>query len=358
MMAYEAEACATRAAAGGKEVFLKVIEWAASSPDLIVYKVPFEGNTIERGSSLTVRAGQAAVFCDKGRVADVFGPGMYKLDTDTIPILTRLLSWKYAFEKPFKSDIYFINTQQFVNLKWGTATPVIVRDADYGAVRLRAYGTYAFRVSDAGVFLQEIAGACASFRTQEITDHLRSLIVTMLSDALGESGVPVLDLSANFVEVGDAVHASLNKRLAAAGVTLTAFRFESVSLPPELEKALDENTRLNMMRGNIDVYTQMAQADAMKEAAKSGGTAGSMMGAGLGMGMGMQMANAFAAGAGAQPAQKERPKGGFCPACGASVTAGAKFCPECGSALAKVCPACGAALPANVKFCPECGKKV
>ena len=269
-------------------MFLKVIEWAESAPDVIVWKFPVGKNTIERGSSLTVREGQAVVFCDKGRMADVFGPGMYKLDTDTIPILTRLLSWKYAFEKPFKSDIYFVSTRQFANLKWGTATPVIVRDAEYGAVRLRAYGTYAFRVTDPYVFLKEMSGTCAAFRTQDITDHIRSLLVTFLSDALGESGVPVLDLSANLVELGDGVKTSLEKRLSAIGVGLTAFRFESVSLPPELEKALDENTRLNMMRGNIDIYTQMAQADAMKEAAKNpGGGVGSMMGAGRGMGMGM-----------------------------------------------------------------------
>ncbi len=338
-------------------MFLKVIEWADSSPDTIVWKFPVEKNVIERGSSLTVREGQAVVFCDNGRMADVFGPGRYKLDTDTIPILTRLLSWKYAFEKPFKSDIYFVSMRQFPNLKWGTATPVILRDQDYGAVRLRAYGTYSFRVTQPDVFLKELSGTRASFRTQDITDHIRSLIVTMLSDALGESGVPVLDLAANLVEVGDAVKAALDKRLAAAGIGLGDFRFESVSLPPELEKALDENTRLNMMRGNIDVYTQMAQADAMKEAAKNGGAAGSMMGAGLGMGLGMQMAGAFAQKPEAQPAKKGA-KGAFCPECGAQVSAGAKFCPECGKALQRACPACGAALSANAKFCPECGQKL
>lgn len=336
-------------------MFLKVIEWAETSPDAVVWKYPIGKNTIERDSSLTVREGQAAVFCDKGRMADVFGPGMYKLDTDTLPVLTRLLSWKYAFEKPFKSEIYFISTRQFTGLKWGTATPVIVRDADYGAVRLRAYGTYSFRVTDPYVFMKELSGARSSFVTQDITDHLRSLIVTMLSDALGESGVPALDLSANLVEVGDSVKNSLDKRLASIGVQLGDFRFESVSLPPELEKALDENARLNMMRGNIDVYTQMAQADAMKEAAKNaGGGVGSMMGAGLGMGMGMHMANAF----GTQPKKEARGGGAFCPACGAAVSPNAKFCPECGKSLLRACPACGAALSANAKFCPECGQKL
>lgn len=340
-------------------MFLKVIEWSEASSDIIVYKYPIGNNTVERGSSLTVREGQAAVFCDKGRMADVFGPGMYKLDTDTLPVLTRLLSWKYAFEKPFKSEIYFVSTRQFPNLKWGTATPVLMRDKDYGAVRLRAYGTYAFRVSDPYVFLKELSGSRSSFVTEDITEHIRSLIVTMLSDALGECGVPVLDMSANLVEVGDSVKNLLDKRLASVGISLSAFRFESVSLPPELEKAVDENARLNMMRGNIDVYTQMAQADAMKEAAKNPGGAGSAMGAGLGMGMGMQMANAF----GAQTAKQnaaETPKkeGAFCANCGASVAAGAKFCPECGKPLARTCTSCGASVPSGAKFCPECGQKI
>ena len=339
-------------------MFLKVIEWVGNDPDVIVYKYPIGKNSVERGSSLTVREGQAVVFCDKGRMADVFGPGMYQLETDTLPILTRLLSWKYAFEKPFHSDIYFVNTHRFPNLKWGTATPVIVRDKDYGAVRLRAYGTYAFRVSDPYVFMKELSGARSSFSTQDITDHIRSLIVMMLSDAIGECGVPALDLSANLVEVSDLVCAAIDKRLKDVGISCTDFRFESVSLPPELQKALDENARLNMMRGNIDIYTRMAQADAMKEAAKNGGGAGSAMGAGLGMGMGMQMAQAYAAAA--QPEPKSAPKaaGATCPHCSAAVSENAKFCPECGKSLMRACPACGAALSATVKFCPECGQKI
>ncbi len=341
-------------------MFLKVIEWATNAPDIVVWKYPVGNDTIERGSSLTVREGQAVVFCDKGRMADVFLPGMYKLDTDTLPVLTKLLSWKYAFQTPFKSDIYFVSTKRFTNLKWGTATPIMIRDKDYGAVRLRAYGTYAFRVDDPYIFLKEISGMSTEFRTQEITDHIRSLLVTGLSDAVAESGIPVLDLAANLLELGDAVCQSLGKRLKSSGIGLTDFRFESVSLPPELEKALDETARLTMMRGTMDVYTQMAQADAMREAAKNPGTPGSAIGAGLGLGMGMQMAQAFSASASSTaPAAAKKPSAGrTCAACGASVAAGAKFCPECGQPLAAHCPECGAAVSAGAKFCPECGKKL
>lgn len=340
-------------------MFLKVIEWPQSTPDVIVWKYPVGKDTVERGSSLTVREGQAAVFCDKGRMADVFLPGMYKLDTDTLPVLTRLLSWKYAFQKPFKSDIYFVSTNRFTNMKWGTATPIMVRDKDYGAVRLRAYGTYSFRVADPYLFLKEITGACSAFRTQDITDYIRSLLVTGLSDAVGESGIPVLDLAANLLELGDAVCGSLEKRLEPTGIELTDFRFESVSLPAELEKAIDENARLAMMRGNIDVYTQMAQADAMREAAKNPGTPGSAIGAGLGLGMGMQMAQAFSSAPSAAPAEAKKPASGrVCASCGAAVGAKAKFCPECGKPLSAHCPECGAAVVAGTKFCPECGTKL
>lgn len=343
---------------------LKVIEWTDNSSDTIVYKVNMQGNEIKRGSALTVRESQVAVFCDKGKMADVFLPGYYKLDTDSLPIVTKLLSWKYGFETPYKSDIYFVNTKQFTGQKWGTSNPIMIRDADYGAVRVRGFGTYAFRVKDAFVFMQELSGTNSSFTTRDITDHIRSMLVMGISDAIGESGVPVLDMAANLMELSAAVKQSLSARFESMGLELTAFNFESFSLPPELEKALDESTRLGMMRKNIDIYTQLAQADALKEAAKNPGMAGGTMGAGLGMGMGMQMGQMFAgmaqpqnrgaAGAPAAPAAG----GKHCPNCGAQLSPNAKFCPECGTPVQPKCPNCGANLPANSKFCPECGSKV
>ncbi len=340
---------------------LKVIEWTDNTSDTIVYKVPMAGNQINRGSALNVRESQVAVFCDKGKMADVFLPGYYKLDTDSLPIITKLLSWKYGFQTPYKSDVYFVNTKQFTGQKWGTSNPIMIRDADYGAVRVRGFGTYAFRVKDAFVFMQELSGTNSSFTTRDITDHIRSMLVMGISDAIGESGVPVLDMAANLMELSAAVKKSLSARFEAMGLELSAFNFESFSLPPELEKALDESTRLGMMRKNIDIYTQLAQADALKEAAKNPGMAGGTMGAGLGMGMGMQMGQMFA-----NMNNQNQNRGGqggaaggrHCTNCGAALSAGAKFCPECGTPTEAKCPNCGAKLPANSKFCPECGSKV
>ena len=247
---------------------LKVIEWADNSPNTIVYKVDTKKNVIKKGSKLTVREGQVAVFCDKGRMADVFQPGYYDLDTDSLPILTSLLSWKYGFESPFKSEVYFVNTTRFSKLRWGTANPIMLRDPDFGAVRVRGYGTYSFRVRDAYVFMTELSGSHSTYRTEDITDHIRSMLVMAISDAMGESGISVVDMAANLMELSDEVKKSLDKRFEQMGLELCDFNFENVSLPAELEKAMDENARLGMMRRNVDVYTQMAQADALKEAAK------------------------------------------------------------------------------------------
>ena len=363
---------------------LKVIEWSDNSHNTLVYKIDTKKNVIARGSALTVREGQAAVFCDKGRMADVFLPGYYKLDTDSLPVLTALLSWKYSFETPFKSEVYFVSTNRFTKQRWGTANPIMLRDPDFGAVRVRGYGTYSFRVKDPYVFMTELSGSHSTYRTEDISDHIRSMLVMAISDALGESGISVVDMAANLMELSDAVKASLEKRFSELGLELSDFNFENVSLPAELEKAMDENARLGMFRRNMDVYTRMAQADALKDAAKNPGTAGSAMGAGLGLGMGMQMMNAvkemsaangggtaslcpkcgaevpagakFCARCGAKT--DGGAAGGVCKKCGTRLLAGAKFCSECGTPVETLCPKCGAKLLENAKFCPECGEKL
>ncbi len=363
---------------------LKVIEWSDNSHNTLVYKIDTKKNVIARGSALTVREGQAAVFCDKGRMADVFLPGYYKLDTDSLPVLTALLSWKYGFETPFKSEVYFVSTNRFTKQRWGTANPIMLRDPDFGAVRVRGYGTYSFRVKDPYVFMTELSGSHSTYRTEDISDHIRSMLVMAISDALGESGISVVDIAANLMELSDAVKASLEKRFSELGLELSDFNFENVSLPAELEKAMDENARLGMFRRNMDVYTRMAQADALKDAAKNPGTAGSAMGAGLGLGMGMQMMNAvkemsaangggtaslcpkcgaevpagakFCARCGAKT--DGGAAGGVCKKCGTRLLAGAKFCSECGTPVETLCPKCGAKLLENAKFCPECGEKL
>lgn len=248
---------------------LKNIEWTDDSKNTIVYKVDMRNDYVSKGSVLTVRDSQACIFAHKGKMADVFLPGYYKLDTDSIPILTTLMSWKYGFQNPFRSDIYFVNTKQFTGFKWGTANPIIIRDKDYGAVRVRGYGSYSFRVTDPFVFMQELSGTNSSFTTQDITEYLKSVVVSGISDAIGECKIPVLDMAGNLIELGDMVLKSMQPTFNSLGLELTKFVFENFSMPKELEEALDKNATLGIMRGNLDAYTQMAQADALKEAAKN-----------------------------------------------------------------------------------------
>ncbi len=359
---------------------LKVIEWKDNSSDTIVHRMQInKRDFISKGSMLIVRDSQAAIFSDKGKMADVFLPGTYKLDTHNVPLLTTLMSWKYGFESPFKSDIYYVNTKQFTNRKWGTLNPIMIRDKDFGAVRVRGYGSYAFRVSDPYVFMQELSGTNSSYETQDIEEWLRSIVVTGITDAIAESKIPVLDMAANLLELGEVVSKALAPDLEKIGIELTKFNFENFSLPENLEKVLDKTTELGMMRGSMDVYTQMAQADAIRDAAKNPGMAGSMMGAGIGVGLGAGMGQMFGSALNQTPKEAKvckcpncganvkedtkfcpecgKPVKSTCPKCGKAVKEGSKFCPECGQSLQPVCAKCGAKLNAGAKFCPECGEK-
>lgn len=343
---------------------LKNIEWTDTSSNLIIWKYPINKDHVNKGSALTVRESQVAIFVDKGRLADVFLPGFYKLDTENMPVLTKLMSWKYGFETPFKSDIYFVNTKQFTNQKWGTVNPILVRDKDYGAVRIRGFGNYSFKVDDAYIFMQNLSGTNTKFETTQITDYLRSMVVSGISDAIGESKIAVLDMAANLQELSKIVEAKVASDFKEIGLELTNFVFESFSLPEELEKALDKNTTLGMLRNNMDVYTQMETLEAMKEAAKNPGSAGGTMGAGMGLGMGMGLGNIFAnnmqqmSNNNNQSQQNISTSNKTCPNCHAVLHGNPKFCPECGQKLNQVCPDCGTEVKPNAKFCPECGRKL
>lgn len=332
---------------------LKNIEWTDEKSDVIVYKYPIgPKDQVNKGSVLTVRESQVAIFLHKGQLADVFLPGFYKLDTDNMPILTRLMSWKYGFQTPFKADIYFVNTKQFTNQKWGTSNPILIRDKDYGAVRIRGFGSYAFKVDDAYEFMKNLSGTNSSFVTSEISDYLRGIVVSGIADAIGEAKVGILDLAGNQQELARIVTENLKEDFKEIGLKLTKFVFENFSLPEELEKALDKNTSLGMMRGNMDVYTQVETLKAMNAAANNQGSMGGMMGAGMGMGMGMNMGNMFANNM--QNAQNQAK----CPKCNAVLNGSPKFCPECGTNLKPSCPKCGKQVPAGTKFCPDCGSKI
>ena len=337
--------------------FIEVIEWLDDSQSTLLYRFPVAGQEIKNGAQLIVRESQAAVFVFEGQVADVFTPGKYEIDGGNTPILTKLGAWKYGFNSPFKSEVYFVNTKQFTDLKWGTSNPVMLRDDDFGIVRLRAFGAYSLRVADPAGFIREIAGTNAHFQTEDIDGQLKRSIVTEFSDALGELKIPALDLAAQYKELGEAIRAKINEDFKGWGLEVTKFYVENVSLPPEVEAAMDKRASMGAL-GDAQRYMQFQAADALRDAAQNeGGGAGLGAGLGAGFAVGGQMANAFgqqagtAGGTGAAPSVP-------CPSCGKQNAAGVKFCSDCGSKMeaSKVpCVKCGAELREGAKFCSECG---
>ncbi|MCA0435077.1 MAG: SPFH domain-containing protein [Austwickia sp.] len=273
--------------------FIDIIEWLDDSRDTIVWRYPRGDNEIKNGAKLIVRESQAAVFVSEGRVADAFAPGTYELTTANLPILSDLKGWKYGFESPFKAEVYFVNMRQFTDFKWGTQNPIMVRDPEFGMVRLRAFGGYAVRVTDPVLLLRELVGTDPQFRTDEVGEYLRQMIVARLSKALATAGVSMLDLTARQNEIGNSVAAVLSEDLGAMGLTIPAFYIENISVPPEVEEAMDKRTSMGVL-GDLDRYTKMQAADAMEAAANNpGGGMGASMGMGMGMGMGQAAAESM-----------------------------------------------------------------
>ncbi|MBE7083056.1 MAG: zinc-ribbon domain-containing protein [Clostridiales bacterium] len=344
-------------------LFLRILEWADDSKDTLVYKLPLEkgGREINHKSKLVVRESQLAIFVHKGQICDVFSPGTYSLNTEILPILSKLAGWMYAFQTPTTVDVYFINTKQFTGYKWGTANPIIMRDTDFGAIRVKGYGSYAFKVKDASVFLKELFGTNSSFKTADIADFLKSMLISALSDALAESKISALDLAGNTLEFNQLVKTIIQNKFNEIGLELTNLFIENISLPSDVEKAIDERTKLGILGDKTDVMMKIAAAEAMKDAAKNEGMGGAFMGAGVGIGAGAGMggifADAFKTSTNQNKTQSNEQK--ICPTCGKQVSITAKFCSECGAKLPtkKFCSECGKELSANAKFCPECGTK-
>lgn len=269
--------------------FVDVIEWLDDSPDTMVWRFERHGNEIKYGAKLTVREGQTAVFVNEGEIADVFTPGMYELYTRNLPILSTLQAWPHGFESPFKAEVYFCSTRIFTNLKWGTRNPVILRDPEFGPVRLRAFGTYAIRIKDPAVFLREVVGTDGHFTVDEISDQLRNLIVTRFGTVVAGSGIPILDLAANTEQLGSFVAGRIAPEFANLGLELTTLLVENVSLPPEVEQALDRRTSMGIV-GDLSRYTQFQAAEAMRAAAQNPGAAGAGIGVIVGQALGAQAA--------------------------------------------------------------------
>ncbi|MGJ3224929.1 SPFH domain-containing protein [Micromonospora aurantiaca (nom. illeg.)] len=282
---------------------IDIIEWLDDSRDTMVWRFPRYQNEIKMGAKLVVRESQTAVFVNEGKIADVFEPGTYTLETRNLPILSTLKGWKYGFNSPFKAEVYFVNTRQFTDMKWGTQNPVILRDAEFGVVRVRAFGAFAARVVDASRLLRELVGTDPQFRTEEVQEYLRQLMVGRLGGALATAGVPLLDLAAHQDAIGRRLAAVLTEELAEVGIAIPKFVIENVSVPPEVEQALDKRTSMGAV-GDLDRYTRFQAANAMEAAANNpGGEAGAGIGLGLGMAMGQQMARSMGGGAATHPTQ-------------------------------------------------------
>ncbi len=277
-----------------KGEFIDVIEWTDASDDIMVYRFDRHGNEIKFGAKLTVRESQVAVFINEGQLADVFQPGMYTLETANLPVLSTLQGWKYGFESPFKAEIYFVNTKRFRDLKWGTKNPITLRDAEFGPVRLRAFGTYEIRVKDAPTFLKEIVGTDGYFTTDEISDQLRNVTVSRFATTLASSGIPVLDLAANYDQLSGFLTERIGPEFDQYGLELTKLLVENISLPPAVEEALDKRSSMGVL-GDLSKYTQFQTAEAITKAAENpnGGTAAAGVGLGAGMAMAQQMANSM-----------------------------------------------------------------
>jgi membrane protease subunit (stomatin/prohibitin family) len=358
---------------GKNSQLLKVIEWADDSQNTIVHKADFGVNKIFFGSKLFVRPSQVAIFVSNGKVCDVFEPGKYTLTPANIPFLTALLSLPYGFKSPIVCEVYFVNMKQFINQKWGTTNPVIMRDAEFGAVRLRAYGTYSFRVrvdSDASekekkdkkydkhkgvkMFMTELFGSNSSFTTEDVNDFLRSHIISNLADSIAESRIAVLDMAMNLKEFAKTVKDGVTGEFEKIGLTTTAFNIENISLPENVEKAIDERAAVGAM-GGLGMWKELkmtsATAEAMTTAAGNEGIGG--FGASLGTGLAVADAMKSAMGGmlnnqGGNNASGQNNQGTTIVPL--SVNAGnntdMKFCTECGSKI-----------PANAKFCHTCGAK-
>jgi len=293
----------------GKAQFLDILEWLDDSNDTMAWRFPMRGQEIQNGGKLVVRESQEAVFVNEGQFADCFGPGTHNLATQNLPILATLKGWKYGFESPFKSDVYFLNTKLFNDLGWGTSNPIMMRDVDFGMMRIRAHGIYSIRVKDSKSFLKNVVGTNAVFTTAEIMEQLRKSIQSKFTDALGEAKVPALDLAAKYDELSDLLRLKMDPEFMTMGLECSKLFIQNISLPEEVEAMLDKRTSVGMMAPVMGAYTQMQVADSMPLAAQNpGGIAGMGMGMGLGFGMGNMMGQQMGGAAG-QMQQQAYPQG-------------------------------------------------
>jgi membrane protease subunit (stomatin/prohibitin family) len=317
--------------------FIDVIDWVEPEDGILAYRYPMQDREIQNGGKLTVRASQLALFVNEGRAADAFGPGLYTLNTQTLPILTYIMNWDKAFQSPFKSDVYFFSARMQTDQHWGTQNPITIRDKEFGAIRLRGFGIYSYHVSDAKTFYTKISGTRDIYRVADLEGQLRNTIVAEMTDTFAMSQVPFLDMAANQAALGEKIKEQMNPAFGEYGLTLDNFVVENLSLPEELQKVLDQRISMNMI-GDMGRYTQyqVAQSIPIAAANEGGGAVGVGAGLGAGVAMGQAMMDAVkkstaaSAETAAAPASAASSDTKFCQECGKSIPRSSKFCPECG----------------------------
>jgi membrane protease subunit (stomatin/prohibitin family) len=315
--------------------FIEVIQWNEPEEGILAYRYPIADMEIRNGAQLTVRESQMAAFVNEGKIADVFGPGIYTLNTRNLPLLTNLLNWDKDFESPFKSDVYFFSTRVQTDQRWGTATPITIREKEFGAVRVRAYGIYSWRIANPRAFFTEVSGTRELYRVEDLEGQLRNTIVARLTEVLAPSEVAFLDMAAHQADLAQKVAADLQPSLTALGLALHSFVIDSLSLADDLQKVLDRRIGMNLA-GDLGRYTQFEAAQSLETAAANpGGSAGVGVGLGAGVSMAQTMMNAMQA-----PAR----------------AAAAPVASAASGAAAKFCQACGHEIPPAARFCPDCGK--
>jgi membrane protease subunit (stomatin/prohibitin family) len=315
-----------------KKQFIDVIQWTEDREGVLAYRYPMQDMEIQNGGQLTVRESQMALFVNEGEIADAFGPGLYTLDTRTLPVLTSLRNWDKAFKSPFKSDVYFFSTRIQTDQKWGTQQPITIRDKEFGSIRLRGFGIYSYHIDEPQTFHKKVSGTRDVYTTADLEGQLRSTVLARFADAFATSGIPFLDMAANQALLADKMKQVLAPSFKDYGLALDTFTVENLSLPDELQKRLDERIGMNIA-GNLQQYTQFQVAQSIPIAAANQGGGAAATGAGLGAGMAMGKAMADAVG-GAPGAGSTAATTKACTTCGKRIPAAAKFCAECGAAQA------------------------
>jgi membrane protease subunit (stomatin/prohibitin family) len=324
--------------------WIDVIDWTEPEDGILAYRYPMQDREIQNGGKLTVRDSQLAVFVNEGKVADAFGPGLYTLNTNTLPILTYLKNWDKKFQSPFKSDVYFFSSRIQTDQHWGTQNPITIRDKEFGAIRLRGFGIYSYHITDAKPFYSKISGTRDVYHVADLEGQLRNTIIAKMTDAFAASQVPFLDMAASQGALAEKISEQLKPAFTDYGLSLDSFVVENLSLPEELQKVLDQRISMNVL-GDMGKFTQYQVAQAIPVAA--GNEGGGAVGIGAGLGAGVAMGQAMMD---AVKQSTSSGSGGAAPAAAGAATSGAA------SPSTKFCSECGKAIPRTSKFCPECGK--